>query len=61
MAFEAVDRQSSGDSVVESGTESGTEVRTGAGDVIAYTLHGNCYLNLTSRCTLRCAFCPKFN
>jgi TatD family-associated radical SAM protein len=30
-------------------------------DVIAYTLHGNCYLNITSRCTLRCAFCPKFN
>jgi TatD family-associated radical SAM protein len=30
-------------------------------DVIAYALHGNCYLNLTSRCTLRCAFCPKFN
>jgi len=28
---------------------------------IAYTLHGNCYLNITSRCTLRCAFCPKFN
>lgn len=29
-------------------------------EVIAYPLHGNCYLNLTSRCTLRCAFCPKF-
>lgn len=29
--------------------------------IIAYTLHGNCYLNLTSRCTLRCAFCPKYN
>ncbi len=28
---------------------------------IAYELHGNCYLNITSRCTLRCAFCPKFN
>ena len=26
---------------------------------IAYTLHGNCYLNITSRCTLRCRFCPK--
>jgi TatD DNase family protein len=26
-----------------------------------YTLHGNAYLNLTNRCTLRCAFCPKFN
>ncbi len=28
---------------------------------VAYELHGNCYVNLTSRCTLRCAFCPKFN
>jgi len=28
---------------------------------IAYTLHGNCYINITNRCTLRCAFCPKFN
>ncbi len=28
---------------------------------IAYALHGNCYINLTNRCTLRCAFCPKFN
>jgi len=27
----------------------------------AYSLHGNCYLNLTNRCTLRCRFCPKFN
>lgn len=30
-------------------------------ETIAYTLHGNCYLNITNRCTLRCAFCPKFN
>lgn len=30
-------------------------------DTIAYELHGNLYLNITSRCTLRCAFCPKFN
>ncbi|HFD88296.1 MAG TPA: radical SAM protein [Gammaproteobacteria bacterium] len=30
-------------------------------DVIAYELHGNCYLNITDHCTLRCAFCPKFN
>ena len=30
-------------------------------EVIAYELHGNCYLNITNRCTLRCAFCPKFN
>jgi len=28
---------------------------------IAYRLHGNCYLNITSRCTLRCRFCPKHN
>ncbi len=28
-------------------------------DIIAYELHGNCYLNITSRCTLRCTFCPK--
>jgi len=28
---------------------------------VAYTLHGNRYLNITNRCTLRCAFCPKFN
>lgn len=29
--------------------------------VVAYELNGNCYLNVTARCTLRCAFCPKFN
>lgn len=29
--------------------------------VIAYPLHGNCYLNITSECTLRCGFCPKYN
>lgn len=28
---------------------------------LAYELHGNCYLNITSRCTLRCHFCPKHN
>ncbi len=28
---------------------------------IAYSLHGNCYINMTNRCTLRCNFCPKFN
>jgi TatD DNase family protein len=28
---------------------------------IHYDLHGNRYLNVTSRCTLRCVFCPKFN
>ncbi len=26
---------------------------------IAYPLHGKCYLNITSRCTLACSFCPK--
>lgn len=38
---------------------------TPAGDayrsIIAYPLHGNCYLNITSECTLRCDFCPKYN
>jgi len=29
--------------------------------VITYILHGNCYVNITNRCTLRCKFCPKFN
>lgn len=28
---------------------------------IGYALHGSRYLNITNRCTLRCAFCPKFN
>lgn len=26
---------------------------------VAYALHGNCYINVTNRCTLNCAFCPK--
>lgn len=30
-------------------------------EIIAYELHGNCYLNITWRCTLRCRFCPKFH
>jgi TatD DNase family protein len=30
-------------------------------DVIGYTLRNSRYLNVTARCTLRCAFCPKFN
>ena len=39
-----------------------TESRAIAGpETIVYQLHGNCYLNLTQRCTLRCRFCPKFN
>mgnify|MGYP003484772196 CR=1 FL=1 len=28
---------------------------------ISYDLRGSRYLNVTARCTLRCAFCPKFN
>jgi len=28
---------------------------------IAYRLNGNCYLNITDRCSLRCGFCPKFS
>ena len=28
---------------------------------VGYSLHGNRYLNITSRCTLRCDFCPKFS
>lgn len=28
---------------------------------IGYTLRGNRYINVTNRCTLRCAFCPKFS
>ena len=27
---------------------------------ISYDLRGSRYLNVTNRCTLRCAFCPKF-
>lgn len=30
-------------------------------EIIAYQLHGNCYLNITWHCTLRCAFCPKYH
>ncbi|MDO8706542.1 MAG: TatD family nuclease-associated radical SAM protein [Sulfuricaulis sp.] len=28
---------------------------------IGYSLRDSRYLNITNRCTLRCAFCPKFN
>ncbi|HLE93321.1 MAG TPA: TatD family nuclease-associated radical SAM protein [Sulfuricaulis sp.] len=28
---------------------------------VGYTLRESRYLNITNRCTLRCAFCPKFN
>lgn len=61
MTLKAVDRQSSEVPVSKTSTETGTEMSDGAGNVIAYTLHGNCYLNITNRCTLRCEFCPKFN
>lgn len=30
-------------------------------DRISYDIGDRRYLNLTDRCTLRCAFCPKFN
>jgi TatD DNase family protein len=30
-------------------------------DIVAYELHGNCYINMSKHCTLRCSFCPKFN
>lgn len=30
-------------------------------DTVVYELHGNLYLNITNRCTLRCRHCPKFN
>lgn len=32
-----------------------------AEEVVGYTLRNSRYLNVTARCTLRCAFCPKFN
>ncbi|MBK1673715.1 TatD family nuclease-associated radical SAM protein [Ectothiorhodospira shaposhnikovii] len=32
-----------------------------ADPVVGYSLHNRRYLNVTNRCTLRCAFCPKFN
>lgn len=40
-----------------------TEKRAARGqdEIIAYRLRGSCYLNITYHCTLRCAFCPKFN
>ncbi len=36
-------------------------VHSRSGDILTYNLHGNCYVNLTNRCTLKCNFCPKFN
>ncbi|MFB6260158.1 MAG: TatD family nuclease-associated radical SAM protein, partial [Thiohalorhabdaceae bacterium] len=43
------------------GDGEGTAMDADSGPNLAYQAHGNCYLNLTSRCTLRCAFCPKFH
>ncbi len=34
---------------------------TTAPENIAYQAHGNLYLNITNRCSLKCQFCPKFN
>jgi TatD DNase family protein len=41
--------------------EQGQQGKSHASDVLAYELHGNCYINLTNLCTLRCSFCPKFS
>lgn len=35
--------------------------QAGPEQVVGYTLRDSRYLNITNRCTLRCAFCPKFN
>jgi TatD DNase family protein len=35
--------------------------QAGPEKVVGYTLRDNRYLNITNRCSLRCAFCPKFN
>lgn len=32
-----------------------------APQTIAYKIRNSLYLNITDRCTLECAFCPKFN
>jgi TatD family-associated radical SAM protein len=29
--------------------------------ILAYAIRGALYLNITDRCTLACAFCPKYN
>lgn len=38
-----------------------TARQSGPEQSVGYTLHGNRYLNVTNRCSLRCEFCPKFN
>jgi TatD DNase family protein len=35
------------------------QARVPGAEVFAYALHGNCYLNVTNRCNLRCRFCPR--
>lgn len=42
-------------------TETETTQNSQVTNVIAYSLHGNRYLNITNHCSLRCRFCPKFN
>ncbi len=39
----------------------GEGVIPGEGAVLSYRLKRALYLNVTSRCTLRCRFCPKFH
>ena len=46
---------------MSSQSQTSRAIQTPPTEVIAYELHGNCYLNITWHCTLRCAFCPKFN
>ena len=38
-----------------------TARQAGPEQVVGYTLRDSRYLNITNRCSLRCAFCPKFN
>ncbi|MBI3778027.1 MAG: radical SAM protein [Gammaproteobacteria bacterium] len=41
--------------------QSTSATRTEPPQIVGYTLRDSRYLNITNRCTLRCAFCPKFN
>lgn len=34
---------------------------TASGKVLSYPIGDRLYLNITDRCTLQCAFCPKYN
>jgi len=36
-----------------------SKTRQGPANVFAYEIYGNCYLNLSNRCNLRCRFCPR--